>query len=121
MGWWPWSKRVRPVVRFIRAKFDSAQTTPDNRSPRRPKADAPAVDSVLTIDPVADMRAKAAAEEERIAAVRKVCGSDHADIAAKGRRGDLGRDADGTGGPACAPAEGPRYPRGGQPAAAGGP
>jgi len=83
MGWWPWSKRVRPVVRFIRAKFDSAQTTPDNRSPRRPKADAPAVDSVLTIDPVADMRAKAAAEEERIAAVRKVCGSDHADISAK--------------------------------------
>ena len=31
---WPWTKRVkataRTVVRFIRAKFDSAQTTPDN-------------------------------------------------------------------------------------------
>ena len=31
MGWWPWSKRVRSVVRMIRAKFDSAQTTPENR------------------------------------------------------------------------------------------
>jgi len=51
MGWWPWSKRVRSAVRFIRlrqgfgglvchsqsdggelrAKFDSAQTTHDNR------------------------------------------------------------------------------------------
>jgi len=31
MGWWPWSKRVRLAVRFIRAKFDSAQTTPENR------------------------------------------------------------------------------------------
>jgi len=31
MGWWPWSKRVRSVVRFIRAKFDSAQTTTENR------------------------------------------------------------------------------------------
>jgi capsid protein len=31
MGWWPWAKRVRSAVRFIRAKFDSAQTTPENR------------------------------------------------------------------------------------------
>jgi hypothetical protein len=31
MGWWPWAKRVRSAVRFIRAKFDSAQTTADNR------------------------------------------------------------------------------------------
>ena len=31
MSWWPWSKRVRSAVRFIRAKFDSAQTTPENR------------------------------------------------------------------------------------------
>ncbi len=34
MGLWPWTKRVksaaRTVVRVIRAKFDSAQTTPDN-------------------------------------------------------------------------------------------
>jgi len=41
MGWWPWSKGVRSAVRIIRlrqgfggelrAKFDSAQTTPENR------------------------------------------------------------------------------------------
>ncbi len=34
MGLWPWTKRVkataRRAVKFIRAKFDSAQTTPDN-------------------------------------------------------------------------------------------
>ncbi len=41
---------------------------------------------VVAADPVAEMRAKAAAEEERIAAVRKVCGTDHADIAAKALR-----------------------------------
>jgi len=41
---------------------------------------------VIAADPVADMRAKAAAEETRIAAVRKVCGSDHADISAKALR-----------------------------------
>ena len=42
--------------------------------------------AVITADPVADMRAKAAAEEERIAVVRKVCASGHADIAAKAIR-----------------------------------
>ncbi|MBI5725025.1 MAG: phage portal protein [Planctomycetes bacterium] len=35
MKLWPWTRRakatVRTAVRFIRAKFDSAQTTPDNR------------------------------------------------------------------------------------------
>jgi lambda family phage portal protein len=31
MSWWPWTKRVRSAVRFISAKFDSAQTTPENR------------------------------------------------------------------------------------------
>jgi len=48
-------------------------------------AGAAASDAVLTADPVADMRARAAAEQERIAAVRKVCGSGdkHAEIAAK--------------------------------------
>jgi len=46
---------------------------------------ATAADTGLTVDPVADMRARAAAEQERIAAVRKVCGSGdaHAEIAAK--------------------------------------
>ena len=45
-----------------------------------------AAEGALVIDPVADMRTKAAAEEERIAAVRKVCGSGHADIAARALR-----------------------------------
>ncbi len=49
-------------------------------------ADAPAVDSVLAIDPVADMRAKAAAEKDRIAGIEKVCGDGHAEIAARARR-----------------------------------
>ncbi|MGC9455253.1 MAG: hypothetical protein ACP5HU_10370 [Phycisphaerae bacterium] len=40
-------------------------------------------DTGLAVDPAADMRAKAAAEQERIAAVRKVCGDAHAEIAAK--------------------------------------
>jgi len=44
---------------------------------------APAVEATLVLDPVADMRAKAAAEKERIAAVEKVCGDDHAQIAAQ--------------------------------------
>jgi len=43
-------------------------------------SEAGAQDQVVT---AADVRAKAAAEEERIAAVRKVCGSGHADIAAR--------------------------------------
>ena len=47
---------------------------------------AAGADGALVLDPVADMRAKAAAEEERIGAVRKVCGSGHADIAAKAIR-----------------------------------
>jgi len=51
------------------------------------KVDAPAgggAPAALTsADTVADIRAEAAAEEERIAAVRKVCGGDHADIAAR--------------------------------------
>jgi len=31
MGWWPFGKRAKSIVRVIRAKFDSAQTTPENR------------------------------------------------------------------------------------------
>jgi hypothetical protein len=53
------------------------------------KADVPAGGGVTTTssaDTVAGIRAEAAAEEERIAAVRKVCGSDHADISAKALR-----------------------------------
>ncbi|HQL76239.1 MAG TPA: hypothetical protein PLD58_23910 [Phycisphaerae bacterium] len=40
-------------------------------------------DAGITVDPVADMRVHAAAEQRRIAAVRKVCGDKHAEIAAK--------------------------------------
>jgi hypothetical protein len=40
-------------------------------------------DAPLAPDPVADIRAKAAAEKERIAAVEKVCGDGHAQIAAQ--------------------------------------
>ena len=47
------------------------------------QASAASIDSGITADPVADMRARAAAEQERIAAVRKVCGDAHAEIAAK--------------------------------------
>jgi len=47
------------------------------------QAGAPAAEGPLNADPVADMRAQAAAEQERISAVRKVCGDTHADIAAK--------------------------------------
>jgi len=54
----------------IEAQAKTATGTPD------------AADAVTT-DPVADMRAQAAAEQERIAAVRKVCGDKHAEIAAK--------------------------------------
>jgi len=43
---------------------------------------APADDGI-TADPVADMRAEAATEQERIAAVRKVCGDKHGEICAK--------------------------------------
>ena len=42
-----------------------------------------AADAGIVADPIADMRARAAAEQERIVAVRKVCGDDHAEIAAK--------------------------------------
>jgi len=52
------------------------------QAPAGAPADAGSAAAVAA-DPVADMRAKAAAEEERIAAVRKVCGSDHGDIAAR--------------------------------------
>ena len=42
--------------------------------------------SSLQADPVADMRIRAAAEQERIAAVRKLCGDEHPDICAKAIR-----------------------------------
>jgi hypothetical protein len=48
------------------------------------KAQAPAAGApIVAADPVAEMRTKAAVEKERIAAVEKVCGDKHAEIAAK--------------------------------------
>jgi hypothetical protein len=44
---------------------------------------AGAAEGAIAADPVADMRAKAAAEKDRIAAIEKVCGDGHADIAAR--------------------------------------
>ena len=50
------------------------------QAPADTEAGAPVI---AAADPVADMRARAAAEQQRIAAVRKVCGDTHAEIAAK--------------------------------------
>ncbi len=44
-------------------------------------ASAPPV--IAAADPIAEMRAKIAAEQERIAAVQKICGAEHADVCAK--------------------------------------
>jgi hypothetical protein len=55
-----------------------------------PAVQAAAPDAGITADPVADMRARAGAELERIAAVRKVCangGDNHADICANAIKG----------------------------------
>jgi hypothetical protein len=60
------------------------QDTPEAGAQVQAQALAGADDAVVVAaDPVAEMRAKAAAEEERITVVRKVCGGDHADIAAR--------------------------------------
>jgi len=55
----------------------------DTKVPPVQAAAVTAADAGVTADPVADMRARAAAEQERIVAVRKVCGDSHAEIAAK--------------------------------------
>jgi phage major head subunit gpT-like protein len=70
----------------VQAGADKAPARIEAQAAPVAKAGAAPVDAALIIDPVADMRARAAAEEERIAAVRKVCGGDHADIAAKALR-----------------------------------
>jgi len=66
-------------------------TKVEAKAPVGTEAPAPSVQTVATaapdlgatVDPVADMRVRAAAEQQRIAAVRKVCGDAHAEIAAK--------------------------------------
>jgi hypothetical protein len=59
---------------------DTAASAADGTTAAPASVQAAAVDQP---DPVAEMRARAAAEQERIAAVQKVCGDGHADIAAK--------------------------------------
>ena len=64
------------------------ETAPETEAKTETKtkieAQAPAPETAP--DPVDEMRQKAAAEQERIAAVRKVCGDGHPDIAAKAIR-----------------------------------
>ncbi|MFB3894459.1 MAG: hypothetical protein ACE15C_20855 [Phycisphaerae bacterium] len=83
----------------VEDKKDSGQgaavTQPPTPAPGAPpatpqappiQAAAPAGDAGIAPDRVADIRAKAADEEERIAAVRKACGDSHPDICAKAIR-----------------------------------
>ena len=59
-------------------KVEGQDTVVQTPEPEKP--------TVTAADPVADLRAQAAAEQERIAAVRKACGDAHSDIAAKAIR-----------------------------------
>jgi hypothetical protein len=52
-----------------------------------PAVQAAAPNAGIIADPVADMRVRAAAEQERITAVRKVCGDNHAEICASAIKG----------------------------------
>jgi len=81
-----------PKVEAQAGKGKEAQK-PKGQAAGGKEAPAPAIEAAaatgaapeagITPDPVADMRAKAAAEQERIAAVRRVCGDAHGQIAAK--------------------------------------
>ena len=72
---------------------DDVKTTPEGEGEQQGKADPPADkieaagdaggESLTGDDPVAQMRARAAAETKRIAAIHKVCAGRHADIEAK--------------------------------------
>jgi hypothetical protein len=66
-------------VAGLKAMFAKQQTPPEHKTPATPPA---AADQTVP-DPAAEMRAKAAAEARRIAAVRKVCNGEHADIEAQ--------------------------------------
>ena len=59
------------------------QEAPKVEAKAQAGTDAPAPSIQASADPIADMRARAAAEQTRIVAVRKVCGDQHAEIAAK--------------------------------------
>ncbi len=74
---------IETITESTAAAVDRAKETPNVEAGIQAAATA---DAGITADPVADMRVRAAAEQERIAAVRKVCGDDHAEIAAKAIR-----------------------------------
>src|SRR5690606_35978478 len=59
-------------------KVEGQETTVQATEPEKPV--------VTAADPVADLRAQAAAEHERIAAVRKACGDAHPEICARAIR-----------------------------------
>ncbi len=63
------------------AKAPNVQAKAAGTNPSGSSVQAEA-DVGITADPVANMRAEAAAEQQRIIAVRKVCGDTHAEIAA---------------------------------------
>jgi hypothetical protein len=66
--------------------MDEQKTDVDATKTDTPTIEAKAPDAAPAPDPVTDMRTGAAAEQERIAAVRKVCGAEHPDIAAQAIR-----------------------------------
>ncbi len=62
---------------------DKQAETTETQAVAGTDAGAPASSVEAAADPAAEMRAAAAAEQERINAIRKVCGKDHGEIAAR--------------------------------------
>jgi len=71
-------------VASLKAIFDKQQHQPEESNAAAAPAPATTVERDGSIpDPAAEMRSKAAAESRRIAAIRKVCSGEHADIEAQ--------------------------------------
>jgi len=62
---------------------DGKAPEPKGAEPEKVEATGEGTDALTATDPVAEMRAKAAAETKRIAAIEKICDGKHADIQAK--------------------------------------
>jgi hypothetical protein len=90
------ASQEKDIMTDTTATVDTKQDTPVTATAGKeapPAAAAPPIqaqataasapDAVIAADPVADMRIRVAAEQERIAAVQKVCGDDHAQICAQ--------------------------------------
>ncbi len=67
-------------------KAETPKPKVEAKAPDAGEARAQAPEAPIAGDPVADIRAQAAAEQKRIAAVRKVCGDSRAEIAARAIR-----------------------------------